>query len=120
MIRYSIIPHLSDLDMSKRRKFILKLAKALLYFGAPSHRIESQLVAASNILEAGAGAYPAQFRSPLYLNLWGRVCPFAQHSHRVYQERRLEDHEDLFRSFAWPDCFDFSEQGSPNLSGCIA
>ncbi|PFH54823.1 hypothetical protein AMATHDRAFT_72583 [Amanita thiersii Skay4041] len=35
---------------TKRRKFILKLAKALLAFGAPSHRIESQLTAAATIL----------------------------------------------------------------------
>ncbi|RDB29568.1 Pheromone-regulated membrane protein 10 [Hypsizygus marmoreus] len=40
--------------MTKRRKFILKLAKALLSFGAPSHRIESQLAAASDILDAQA------------------------------------------------------------------
>ncbi|TFY81848.1 hypothetical protein EWM64_g2171 [Hericium alpestre] len=37
-----------------RRKFILKLAKALLSYGAPSHRIESQLFAASKILEVKA------------------------------------------------------------------
>lgn len=42
-------------DAHKRRKFVLKLAKALLTFGAPSHRIESQLVAASDILDAHAG-----------------------------------------------------------------
>ena len=36
---------------------MLKLAKALLSFGAPSHRIESQLSAASNILDAQAGQY---------------------------------------------------------------
>ncbi|PPQ63006.1 hypothetical protein CVT24_006112 [Panaeolus cyanescens] len=39
---------------AKRRQFILKLAKALLAFGAPSHRIESQLQAASEILDAHA------------------------------------------------------------------
>ncbi|PPQ64523.1 hypothetical protein CVT26_002062 [Gymnopilus dilepis] len=42
--------------MATRRNFILKLAKALLTFGAPSHRIESQLLAASKILDA-----PAEF-----------------------------------------------------------
>ena len=42
------------LGLESRRKFILKLAKALLSFGAPSHRIESQLVAASEILNAKA------------------------------------------------------------------
>ncbi|TRM66395.1 hypothetical protein BD626DRAFT_546679 [Schizophyllum amplum] len=41
-------------DVANRRKFILILAKALLTFGAPSHRIESQLSAASGILEADA------------------------------------------------------------------
>ncbi|KIM47842.1 hypothetical protein M413DRAFT_15938 [Hebeloma cylindrosporum] len=41
-------------EITKRRKFILKLAKALMTFGAPSHRIESQLLAASNILDAQA------------------------------------------------------------------
>jgi uncharacterized membrane protein YjjP (DUF1212 family) len=41
-------------DLDKRRKFILRLAKALLSVGAPSHRIESQLVAASAILDAKA------------------------------------------------------------------
>ncbi|TFY65636.1 hypothetical protein EVG20_g5445 [Dentipellis fragilis] len=37
-----------------RQKFIIKLAKTLMTFGAPSHRIESQLVAASRILEIDA------------------------------------------------------------------
>ncbi|KAI0058885.1 DUF1212-domain-containing protein [Artomyces pyxidatus] len=37
-----------------RQKFICKLARALMVFGAPSHRIESQLVAASRILELEA------------------------------------------------------------------
>lgn len=42
-------------EIGKRRKFILKLAKALLAFGAPSHRIESQLAAAATILGVSAG-----------------------------------------------------------------
>ncbi|KAF7436631.1 hypothetical protein PC9H_003464 [Pleurotus ostreatus] len=41
-------------DVNIRRTFILKLAKALLHYGAPSHRIESQLQAASEILDAQA------------------------------------------------------------------
>jgi uncharacterized membrane protein YjjP (DUF1212 family) len=50
------------IEISKRRQFILKLAKALLTFGAPSHRIESQLLAASNILDAQAGlSFSRQF-----------------------------------------------------------
>ncbi|KAL1748580.1 hypothetical protein HDZ31DRAFT_79689 [Schizophyllum fasciatum] len=40
--------------MAHRRKFILVLAKALLTFGAPSHRVNSQLSAASEILGADA------------------------------------------------------------------
>lgn len=38
-----------------RQKFLLKLSKALLSFGAPSHRITSQLTAAAEILGANAG-----------------------------------------------------------------
>lgn len=37
-----------------RQKFILRLAKALMTYGAPSHRIESQLVAAARVLEVDA------------------------------------------------------------------
>ena len=40
--------------MVDRQEFLLKLAKALMTFGAPSHRIESQLVAAARILEVEA------------------------------------------------------------------
>ncbi|KAG1758996.1 hypothetical protein EDD22DRAFT_956325 [Suillus occidentalis] len=48
----AITKHVQDID--KRRAFILKLAKCLLAFGAPSHRIESQLATASQILDARA------------------------------------------------------------------
>jgi uncharacterized membrane protein YjjP (DUF1212 family) len=41
-------------DWDKRRKFLLQLTKALLTYGAPSHRIESQLVSAAEILELDA------------------------------------------------------------------
>jgi uncharacterized membrane protein YjjP (DUF1212 family) len=41
-------------ELLKRKNFILKLAKALLAFGAPSHRIESQLAAAAEILGVSA------------------------------------------------------------------
>ncbi|THH02795.1 hypothetical protein EW026_g111 [Hermanssonia centrifuga] len=37
-----------------REKFLMKLGKALMTFGAPSHRIESQLLAAARILELQA------------------------------------------------------------------
>ncbi|KAG8219667.1 hypothetical protein J3R82DRAFT_622 [Butyriboletus roseoflavus] len=47
-----IIKHVQDID--KRRKFILTLAKCLLAFGSPSHRIDTQLSTASNILDAKA------------------------------------------------------------------
>lgn len=38
----------------KRHQHLLKLARALMTFGAPSHRIESQLLAAARILEINA------------------------------------------------------------------
>ncbi|KAF8560209.1 DUF1212-domain-containing protein [Imleria badia] len=47
-----IIKHVQDID--KRRKFILTLAKCLLTFGSPSHRVDTQLSTASSILDAKA------------------------------------------------------------------
>ncbi|KAF8165217.1 hypothetical protein B0H34DRAFT_780172 [Crassisporium funariophilum] len=41
-------------SMRNRHDFLIKLARALMTFGAPSHRIESQLVAAARILEVEA------------------------------------------------------------------
>ncbi|KAI0301187.1 DUF1212-domain-containing protein [Multifurca ochricompacta] len=41
-------------SLINRQQFIMKLARALMTFGAPSHRIESQLVAAARILEVDA------------------------------------------------------------------
>ncbi|CAA7259888.1 unnamed protein product [Cyclocybe aegerita] len=41
-------------SMKDRQDFLLKLARSLMTFGAPSHRIESQLVAAARILEVEA------------------------------------------------------------------
>lgn len=40
--------------MINRQEFLIKLAKALMIFGAPSHRIEAQLIAAARILEVEA------------------------------------------------------------------
>jgi uncharacterized membrane protein YjjP (DUF1212 family) len=40
--------------MLNRQEYLIMLAKALMTFGAPSHRIESQLVAAARILEVEA------------------------------------------------------------------
>jgi uncharacterized membrane protein YjjP (DUF1212 family) len=63
MMGYSgLLPRLAVIDefpsdLEQRRKFMLKLAKALLTYGAPSHRIESQLSAASEILGAHAGYF---------------------------------------------------------------
>lgn len=37
-----------------RHTFLMRLAKALIMFGAPSHRIESQLLSAARILEVDA------------------------------------------------------------------
>lgn len=44
----------SFIAMVNRQEFLIKLARALMTFGAPSHRIESQLVAAARILEVEA------------------------------------------------------------------
>ncbi|KAL1722397.1 hypothetical protein EV715DRAFT_193026 [Schizophyllum commune] len=41
-------------SMEERQLFLIKLARALMTFGAPSHRIESQLNAAARILEVQA------------------------------------------------------------------
>ncbi|KAJ3815485.1 hypothetical protein F5876DRAFT_71989 [Lentinula aff. lateritia] len=51
-----ITKHLEGQDpyIQIRQKFLLKLSKALLSFGAPSHRISSQLAAAAEILGAEA------------------------------------------------------------------
>ncbi|KAG5647844.1 hypothetical protein DXG03_007768 [Asterophora parasitica] len=40
--------------MANRQEFLVRLAKALMAFGAPSHRIESQLVSAARILQVEA------------------------------------------------------------------
>jgi len=40
--------------MKSRQEFLLKLARSLMTFGAPSHRIESQLVACARIIEVEA------------------------------------------------------------------
>ena len=45
---------ISHQDIVERQTFILRLAKALMYFGAPSHRIESQLASVSRTLEIDA------------------------------------------------------------------
>ncbi|OCF43967.1 hypothetical protein I317_02237 [Kwoniella heveanensis CBS 569] len=50
--RASIQLHVADI--LTRQQFILKLAKALMTFGAPSHRIESQLSATALVLEIDA------------------------------------------------------------------
>ncbi|KAH8994384.1 hypothetical protein EDB86DRAFT_3102988 [Lactarius hatsudake] len=43
-------------SLLNRQQFIMKLARALMTFGAPSHRIESQLVAAARILNVEVDA----------------------------------------------------------------
>ncbi|KAH9810427.1 hypothetical protein DFH28DRAFT_498549 [Melampsora americana] len=50
--RASITMHVADI--LKRQDFILKLAKALMATGAPSHRLESQLSATARVLEIDA------------------------------------------------------------------
>ena len=48
----TITCHISHVQ--QRQKFILKLSKALMMFGAPSHRVESQLNATAAVLEVDA------------------------------------------------------------------
>ena len=48
-----LIPYAYE-DIVQRQDFILRLAKALMSFGAPSHRIEAQLVSVSHTLEIDA------------------------------------------------------------------
>ena len=50
--RLSITKHVADI--LQRHNFILKLAKALMTFGSPSHRLESQLAATAQVLEVDA------------------------------------------------------------------
>lgn len=50
--RASITRHVADILL--RQDFILKLAKALMTFGAPSHRIESQLSSVASVLDVDA------------------------------------------------------------------
>ncbi|KAA1096954.1 hypothetical protein PGT21_032365 [Puccinia graminis f. sp. tritici] len=50
--RATITRHVADI--LKRQNFILKLAKALMTTGAPSHRLESQLSATARVLEIDA------------------------------------------------------------------
>ena len=72
----------SDSEVKQRRKFILVLAKALLSFGAPSHRIESQLAAASKILGAEAGQCLLRVCISVIL-IQSRICPYPESCHRV-------------------------------------
>ncbi|KAI3622099.1 hypothetical protein WG66_015127 [Moniliophthora roreri] len=87
-------------DVTQRRKFLLKLAKALLTFGAPSHRVQSQLSAASRILGADAefvhlpNIIIASFRtgnnSPsrtYFVRVTGRVALTSLHQvHQIYKD----------------------------------
>lgn len=50
--RLSITKHVADI--LQRHNFLLKLAKALMTYGSPSHRLESQLSATAQVLEVDA------------------------------------------------------------------
>lgn len=50
--RLSITKHVADI--LQRHNFLLKLAKALMTYGSPSHRLESQLNATAQVLEVDA------------------------------------------------------------------
>ena len=59
----------STVDLTTRQALLLKCTKALLAFGAPSHRVEADLDFAAEIL-----AVPAQFvHNPNCVGTWGRL-----------------------------------------------
>lgn len=96
-------------DIETRRKFILKLAKALLTFGAPSHRIESQLLAASNILDARAGENLIKcFNCPPLTPFCCRICPSSEYNHSICSKWGNTFNSDVFYTIQRAYCLDFS------------
>ncbi|EKM84209.1 hypothetical protein AGABI1DRAFT_124531 [Agaricus bisporus var. burnettii JB137-S8] len=88
-------------DLIVRRRFLLKLAKALLYFGAPPHRIESQLISADAILNTKAevvylpntvimtmqGDDPDEGAKTYFVRSKGRLALTSLHKvHMVYRD----------------------------------
>ncbi|KAF5352560.1 hypothetical protein D9756_006060 [Leucocoprinus leucothites] len=88
-------------DLTVRRNFLLKLAKALLYFGAPPHRIESQLVAADATLNTKAeivylpnivivtmhGIEPEEAARTYFVRSKGRLALTSlHHVHLIYRD----------------------------------
>ncbi|KXN85677.1 Pheromone-regulated membrane protein 10 [Leucoagaricus sp. SymC.cos] len=88
-------------DLAVRRNFLLKLAKALLYFGAPPHRIESQLIAADTILNTRAeivylpnivivtmhGEEPEEVARTYFVRSKGRLALTSLHRvHIIYRD----------------------------------
>jgi uncharacterized membrane protein YjjP (DUF1212 family) len=89
-----------QLAIVQRQTFILRLAKALMMFGAPSHRIESQLEATAAVLEVNAqfihlpsviitsfGDSEAQTTDTHFVKANGRLALGKLHNvHQVYRQ----------------------------------
>ncbi len=86
--------------------FIMKLAKALMTFGAPSHRIESQLLSAARILEVDAefihipgviicsfGDHETKTSETHFVKCGGRLALGCLH--RVHQIYRSVVHDEI-------------------------
>ncbi|KAI0269135.1 hypothetical protein BC834DRAFT_820280 [Gloeopeniophorella convolvens] len=89
-----------------RQQFIMRLARSLMTFGAPSHRIESQLVAAARILEVDAefihlpnlilvcfGDPETKTSETHFLRCSGRLA--LGNLHRVHQIYRRVVHDEM-------------------------
>lgn len=86
--------------MQHRQRFLTKLAQALMTFGAPSHRVESQLLSAARILEVDAefihipGVIICSFGEPNlkttdthFIKCGGRLALGSLHDvHQVYRK----------------------------------
>ena len=94
------------LAILSRQKFLMKLARCLMEFGAPSHRIESQLVAAARILEVDAefihlpnliivcfGDPETKTSETHFLRCSGRLA--LGNLHKVHQIYRLVVHDEM-------------------------
>ena len=102
----SFFSNSSSLAILSRQQFIMKLARCLMAFGAPSHRIESQLVAVARILEVDAelihlpnliivcfGDPETKTSETHFLRCSGRLA--LGNLHRVHQIYRRVVHDEM-------------------------
>jgi len=102
-----------------KRDFILTLAKALLSFGAPSHRIEAHLTAAGDLLHLRAGECLSCQRVHTMINSpmadSGRIYPSPQHCHHLDALPRETGNQNILPAISGSYRIDILEAGSPNL-----